>query len=229
MNCSGKAEYYTCSSNGFKGCCSVNPCGLANCPDSNETFESNSSAAPASQSQSKSQEASSEATSSTTVTTGIPTSLVQSSFLTLATTTTVQSLVLTSLANNPTAASSQSSTQVLLGTSSAKFSSTLSTSSIVSSTPISTAIPATRASSSAFGGSTSLACPHSCSSKPEMALIGGVVAGGVAALLCLAVVLLWCRKKRKVLKDPLNEESFVKTDHQVASQSNIPTLSSEDE
>jgi len=33
-DCPAKTSYYTCASNGFKGCCSVDPCDLPDCPSS---------------------------------------------------------------------------------------------------------------------------------------------------------------------------------------------------
>ncbi|KAF2187124.1 hypothetical protein K469DRAFT_686324 [Zopfia rhizophila CBS 207.26] len=38
QNCDSNTQYYVCSSNGFKGCCAVDPCNLSNgCPDNSDS------------------------------------------------------------------------------------------------------------------------------------------------------------------------------------------------
>ncbi|KAK1659340.1 hypothetical protein BDP55DRAFT_680175 [Colletotrichum godetiae] len=34
QNCAQQTSYYVCSKNGFRGCCTVDPCDLSSCPDS---------------------------------------------------------------------------------------------------------------------------------------------------------------------------------------------------
>jgi hypothetical protein len=42
LNCATGQLYYTCSSNSFAGCCSIDPCDLLDCPDSSATSGSSS-------------------------------------------------------------------------------------------------------------------------------------------------------------------------------------------
>ena len=44
QDCKTGTQWYTCSANGFKGCCSVDPCNLSNCPDSSASPSSSASA-----------------------------------------------------------------------------------------------------------------------------------------------------------------------------------------
>ncbi|KAI9777021.1 MAG: hypothetical protein M1835_005348 [Candelina submexicana] len=261
MTCSGGAQYYTCSSNKFKGCCSVNPCGLTGCPDSDETFESSNSATSSTKSQSKSQ----GDESSTTALTSISTSPDQPSIPASTTPSPVRSVISPSTTASSIAASSQNSTGVLPGTQStlattqsaslkgprsstvglsgtsystpsvtqntssiAPQSSTRNFSAIPSSLPVATssnltaatslAIPATQTSSSISRSSTPISCSPHCSSKPKLALIGGVTAGGLTALACMIMILLWCRRRNRILKEPISEEKLAQTGHTVVSQ-----------
>ncbi len=232
MSCSGGARYYVCSSNGFKGCCTVNACSLTDCPDQNESTPSSSVSTTSSQSSSKSQ----EETSSTTISSTIPTSLVQSPVLTSAITSPAQSSVSTSTTISQTVPTSQSSSALFSGTlssigpqsstkSSAAISSSTSnasslaiTTSSVSNTSTPLANPASQTSSSTSSSSSPLSCTSHCFPKPKAALIGSVVGGGVTALICLIAIFLWCRRRNKKTKEPLSEERLDPKDLNAASQ-----------
>jgi len=229
VDCKSPQQYYTCASNGFKGCCSVDPCPLPGCPDSTSQ-DGESSASQDQPPKSKGNSAKSKdptgfqdaLTSYLTSTVPQNTGFQPSSSSQTPISTQIVVSPTPSAVPQPTLSQSQPTSQQPIGPSPSSATSSQApftivvvstavqtpTSNGIALAPTTLLVTTTAYSSPGAAVQTSSSAPSAVSGSSPSSntpVIGGVV-GGVGGVLIVAALLWFCFRRRSKKRREIREE-----------------------